>query len=188
MLLSEQALNTSFRLISRLLSPPVLLSGLFTGPNSTGVGWGMPVTWWWYFHERRPSYMVTLFQCGSFSSFLLVCNTDMGGQLATDVYMCHSENSSSQLIHVFGNLFCICGCFIYMDWNLSQGICQKFRLVFLFCWWKLITHIFSCHLLGEKPFKCDECNFASTTQSHLTRHKRVHTGEKPYRCPWCDYR
>ncbi|KAH0617860.1 hypothetical protein JD844_016514 [Phrynosoma platyrhinos] len=43
-------------------------------------------------------------------------------------------------------------------------------------------------LSGEKPFKCDECNFASTTQSHLTRHKRVHTGEKPYRCPWCDYR
>uniref|UniRef100_A0A9L0R7W4 C2H2-type domain-containing protein n=1 Tax=Equus caballus TaxID=9796 RepID=A0A9L0R7W4_HORSE len=42
--------------------------------------------------------------------------------------------------------------------------------------------------MGEKPFKCDECNFASTTQSHLTRHKRVHTGEKPYRCPWCDYR
>ncbi|EMP40647.1 Low-density lipoprotein receptor-related protein 6 [Chelonia mydas] len=41
---------------------------------------------------------------------------------------------------------------------------------------------------GEKPFRCDECNFASTTQSHLTRHKRVHTGEKPYRCPWCDYR
>ncbi|XP_070336998.1 large ribosomal subunit protein uL15m-like [Equus asinus] len=46
----------------------------------------------------------------------------------------------------------------------------------------------SRYITGEKPFKCDECNFASTTQSHLTRHKRVHTGEKPYRCPWCDYR
>ncbi|XP_058284086.1 zinc finger protein 583-like [Hylobates moloch] len=42
--------------------------------------------------------------------------------------------------------------------------------------------------IGEKPFKCDECHFASTTQSHLTQHKHVHTGEQPYRCPWCDYR
>ncbi|KAF3840117.1 hypothetical protein F7725_018834 [Dissostichus mawsoni] len=41
---------------------------------------------------------------------------------------------------------------------------------------------------GERPFKCKLCSFASTTQSHLSRHKRVHTGEKPYRCPWCDYR
>lgn len=44
------------------------------------------------------------------------------------------------------------------------------------------------HSTGERPFKCKLCNFASTTQSHLSRHKRVHTGEKPYRCPWCDYR
>lgn len=52
----------------------------------------------------------------------------------------------------------------------------------------VITHVYAFLVTGEKPFKCDECNFASTTQSHLTRHKRVHTGEKPYRCPWCDYR
>lgn len=53
--------------------------------------------------------------------------------------------------------------------------------------WPLLSgsYLFST---GERPFKCKLCNFASTTQSHLSRHKRVHTGEKPYRCPWCDYR
>jgi len=38
MFLSEQAWNTSIRLISRLLSSTVLLSGLFMGPASEKHG------------------------------------------------------------------------------------------------------------------------------------------------------
>jgi len=42
--------------------------------------------------------MVTLFQCGSFSSFLLLCNTtwDVSWLL---MFVCDSEKSILQLIH-----------------------------------------------------------------------------------------
>jgi hypothetical protein len=33
---------------------------------------------------------------------------------------------------------------------------------------------------GEKPYRCDECGFASAF--NLATHKRTHTGEKPHRC------
>lgn len=40
---------------------------------------------------------------------------------------------------------------------------------------------------GEKPFKCDECDYACSDSTNLKRHKRKHTGEKPFKCDECDY-
>ena len=40
---------------------------------------------------------------------------------------------------------------------------------------------------GEKPFKCNKCDFACTQAENLVTHKRTHTGEKPYKCNECDF-
>ena len=39
---------------------------------------------------------------------------------------------------------------------------------------------------GEKPFKCDLCDYATTRRGNLRTHQRIHTGEKPYQCEQCD--
>ena len=40
---------------------------------------------------------------------------------------------------------------------------------------------------GEKPFKCDQCNYSCVTSGTLIKHTRVHTGEKPFHCAQCNY-
>jgi len=40
---------------------------------------------------------------------------------------------------------------------------------------------------GEKPFHCDECEYATADHNSLRRHKMRHSGDKPYKCPHCSY-
>ena len=37
---------------------------------------------------------------------------------------------------------------------------------------------------GVKKFVCRQCDSAFTSNSHLTVHKRIHSGDKPFRCPF----
>lgn len=48
----------------------------------------------------------------------------------------------------------------------------------------------SCFLCaGERPFKCESCNYLAANQHEVTRHARqVHNGPKPLSCPYCDYK
>ena len=41
---------------------------------------------------------------------------------------------------------------------------------------------------GQKPFKCDQCEYTCTTSGGLVTHKRTHSGEKPHKCNECDYK
>ena len=41
---------------------------------------------------------------------------------------------------------------------------------------------------SEKPFKCNECDYSSTTASNLKTHVQAkHAFEKPFKCNECDY-
>ena len=40
---------------------------------------------------------------------------------------------------------------------------------------------------NKGKFSCGECEYSSKYKSHLTRHTRKHTGERPFKCDKCDY-
>ena len=40
---------------------------------------------------------------------------------------------------------------------------------------------------GEKPNKCNQCDYATYHASHLARHLKKHSGEKPHKCNQCDF-
>ena len=42
---------------------------------------------------------------------------------------------------------------------------------------------------GDKPFKCDHCNYSTIQAGRLKRHKiqLQHSGDKPFKCIQCDY-
>ena len=41
---------------------------------------------------------------------------------------------------------------------------------------------------GNKPFKCNICDYSCSTKSDLNRHvASVHEGKKPFKCDICDY-
>ena len=40
---------------------------------------------------------------------------------------------------------------------------------------------------GEKSYKCNQCDFASSQASNLRRHLKTHSGEKSYKCNQCNY-
>ena len=64
---------------------------------------------------------------------------------------------------------------------------QKFSYYWIKVVWirlRLTTSIYL--LLGERPFKCDECGREFNHRSHFNNHLRIHTGEKPFKCEVCD--
>ena len=39
---------------------------------------------------------------------------------------------------------------------------------------------------GEKPNKCNQCDYTCTLASNLKRHKKTHAGERPFKCNQCN--
>uniref|UniRef100_A0A8C5X888 C2H2-type domain-containing protein n=1 Tax=Malurus cyaneus samueli TaxID=2593467 RepID=A0A8C5X888_9PASS len=40
---------------------------------------------------------------------------------------------------------------------------------------------------GEKPYKCQLCDYACGNSANLKRHGRIHSGDKPFQCSLCSY-
>ncbi|TRY80205.1 hypothetical protein DNTS_017764 [Danionella cerebrum] len=41
--------------------------------------------------------------------------------------------------------------------------------------------------VGEEVFKCDVCDYTSSTYVGVRNHRRIHSSDKPYRCCSCDF-
>lgn len=61
-----------------------------------------------------------------------------------------------------------------LPWHCTAWVWEFQWCVFLFA-------------LGEKPYKCSQCAYASIDRSSLRRHSRTHTQEKPHCCQYCPY-
>lgn len=48
----------------------------------------------------------------------------------------------------------------------------------------LIRHMDDIHM-GERAFKCYNCDKEFAQRNHLAIHLRIHTGERPHTCPFC---
>lgn len=48
----------------------------------------------------------------------------------------------------------------------------------------LIRHMDEIHM-GERAFKCSNCDKEFARRNHLAIHLRIHTGERPHTCPFC---
>ena len=51
--------------------------------------------------------------------------------------------------------------------------------------WPISMWTLPLYSLGEKPFKCDQCDFACIQSFDLVKHKFTHSGDKPYKCEIC---
>ena len=41
--------------------------------------------------------------------------------------------------------------------------------------------------VGEKPFKCEQCDYRSYKKSCVKKHEATHSQEKPFHCSFCDH-
>lgn len=39
--------------------------------------------------------------------------------------------------------------------------------------------------LGERPYKCEDCDKTFTQRANLKKHEMVHLGLRPHSCPIC---